>query len=127
VGSWTDLDNNIPSSGSATITLGTAFNCNYNSQISIHAGTNATIHGNGAVLDAAQKGRFFYVYSGAALALDHLELRNGYAVYGGPGTTHPDLSNADVCHRSCSHAMFLTEELSLTCVSTNCCHHPQCC
>jgi hypothetical protein len=38
---------------------------------------NVTIHGNGAVLDAAQQGQFFNVNSGATLALDHLTLRNG--------------------------------------------------
>jgi hypothetical protein len=30
------------------------------------------------VLDAAQKGRFFKVESGATLALDHLSLQHGY-------------------------------------------------
>ena len=39
---------------------------------------NVTIHGNGAVLDAAQQGQFFNVNSGATLALDHLTLRNGF-------------------------------------------------
>ena len=76
--SWTDLDKAIPSSGLATIMLGSAFDCDYDSQIAIPAGTNVTIHGNGAVLDAAKKGRFFTVSSGAALALYHLVLQNGF-------------------------------------------------
>ena len=79
--SWTDLDKAIPSSGLATIMLGSAFDCNYDSQIAIPAGTNVTIHGNGAVLDAAKKGRFFTVPPGAALALDHLVLQNGFVDY----------------------------------------------
>ena len=53
------------------------FTCGYDSQITVSAGTNVTIHGNGAVLDAAQQGRFFNVYSGATLALDHLTLQHG--------------------------------------------------
>jgi predicted outer membrane repeat protein len=76
--SWTDLGSNIPTNGSATIALdAAAFNCDYSSQIEVPDGANVVIHGNGAVLDAAQKGPFFYVNSGAALALDHLVLRNG--------------------------------------------------
>ena len=81
--SWTDLDKAIPSSGLATIMLGSAFDCDYDSQIAIPAGTNVTIHGNGAVLDAAKKGRFFTVPSGAALALDHMVLQNGFTSGGG--------------------------------------------
>ena len=52
------------------MTLAPDFTCGYDSQITVPAGTNVTIHGNGAVLDAAKKGRFFTVPSGAALALD---------------------------------------------------------
>jgi hypothetical protein len=81
VHSWIELDNAIPSSGPAAITLASDFICDYNSQIAIPAGTNITIHGNGVVLDAAQKGRFFTVHSSAALALDHLALQHG-AVHG---------------------------------------------
>ena len=54
------------------------FTCDYGSQITVSAGTNVTIHGNGAVLDASRKGRFFTVPSGAALALNHLVLQNGF-------------------------------------------------
>jgi hypothetical protein len=57
--------------------LAAGFTCGYDSQITVSAGTNVTIHGNGAVLDAAGKGRFFNVPSGAALALDHMVLQNG--------------------------------------------------
>ena len=85
VHSWTALENNIPSNGSATIVLDAAtFNCDdYDSRIGIWipGGTVVTINGNGATLDAARKGRFFYVSSGGALALDHLVLRNGVATY----------------------------------------------
>ena len=61
------------------MTLAPDFTCGYDSQITVSAGTNVTIHGNGAVLDAAKKGRFFTVPSGAALALYHLVLQNGFA------------------------------------------------
>jgi hypothetical protein len=61
------------------MTLAPDFTCDYGSQITVSAGTNVTIRGNGAVLDAAKKGRFFSVTSGAALALDHLVLQNGFA------------------------------------------------
>jgi hypothetical protein len=79
---WTGLSKsikNIPSSGSATFALDVDSDCSdYDSEIPIPTGTNVTIHGNGAVLDAAQKGgRFFNVGSGAALALDHLTLQHG--------------------------------------------------
>jgi hypothetical protein len=78
--SWTDLGKKIPPSGSATIALDAAFNCSdYERKIVIPTGTNVTILGNGAVLDAAQKGGFFVVLRGAALALDHLVLRHGSA------------------------------------------------
>ena len=60
------------------MTLAPDFTCDYDSQINISASTNVTIHGNGATLDAAQKGRFFEVPSGAALSLDHLVLQNGF-------------------------------------------------
>ena len=60
------------------MTLAPDFTCGYDSQIPVSAGTNVTIHGNGATLDAAKKGRFFTVPSGAALALDHLVLQNGF-------------------------------------------------
>ena len=61
------------------MTLAPDFTCGYDSQITVSAGTNVTIHGNGAVLDAAKQGRFFTVPSGAALALDHVVLQNGFA------------------------------------------------
>ena len=80
---WTGLGTsikNIPSSGSATFALDVDFDCSDYvdfGEIPIPTGTNVTIHGNGAVLDAAQQGQFFNVNSGATLALDHLTLRNG--------------------------------------------------
>ena len=59
------------------MTLAPNFTCDYESEIPIPTGTNVTIHGNGAVLDAAQQGRFFNVSYGATLALDHLTLQHG--------------------------------------------------
>jgi hypothetical protein len=76
--SWTDIRKAIPSSGAVTMTLAPSFTCDYDSQITVSAGTNVTIHGNGATLDAAQKGRFFEVPSGAALSLDHMVLQTGF-------------------------------------------------
>ena len=60
------------------MTLAPDFTCDYGSQITVSAGTNVTIRGNGAVLDAAKQGRFFTVPFGAALALDHVVLQNGF-------------------------------------------------
>jgi hypothetical protein len=77
--SWTGIRKAIPSSGAVTMTLAPGFTCGYDSQITVSASTNVTIHGNGAVLDAAKKGRFFIVPSGAALALDHVVLQNGFS------------------------------------------------
>ena len=80
---WTGLGKSIentPSSGSATFALDVDFDCSDYvdfGEIPIPTGTNVTIHGNGAVLDAAQKGRFFTVSSGGTLALDHLTLQHG--------------------------------------------------
>jgi hypothetical protein len=77
--SWTGIRNATPTSGAATMTLAPGFTCDYDSQIDVPAGTNVTIHGNGAVLDAAKNGRFFNVQSYATLALDHLVLQNAHA------------------------------------------------
>jgi hypothetical protein len=78
VSSWTGLKAAIESiaiGSSGTVTLATGFNCIYNGQITI-AG-NVTVHGNGAICDAAEVGRFFSVSSGARLALDAMTLKNG--------------------------------------------------
>jgi hypothetical protein len=65
-GSWTAIKSAIPSGGGAvTITLALPFVCDYDTQIEIPKGTNVTLLGNGAVLDAVRKGRFFSVSSGA--------------------------------------------------------------
>jgi hypothetical protein len=77
VSSWTGIRGAIPNSGAVTMTLAPGFTCNYDSQIDVPTGTNVTIHGSGAVLDAAKQGRFFNVGYGATLALDHLVLQNG--------------------------------------------------
>ena len=71
------------------MTLAPDFTCGYDSQITVSAGMNVTvtIHGNGAVLDAAKQGRFFTVAYGAALALDHLVLQNGFVPGGNVSTT----------------------------------------
>jgi hypothetical protein len=59
------------------IKLTLPFTSDYSSQITIPTKTNVTIRGNGAVLDASQKGRFFSVTPGASLALHSLTLQNG--------------------------------------------------
>jgi hypothetical protein len=53
------------------------FNCNYNSQIVVD-GQDVTIHANGAVCNAQQRGRFFQVNRGATLTLNGMTLKNGY-------------------------------------------------
>ena len=79
VSTWTGIRGAIPNSGAVTMTLAPGFTCNYDSQIDVPSwtGTNVTIHGSGAVLDADRQGRFFNVGYGATLALDHLVLQNG--------------------------------------------------
>ena len=78
--SWTGAGTSIahiPSGSSGTVVFAADFTCDYDSEIPIPTGTNVTIHGNGAVLDATRKGRFFNVNSGGTLALDHLTLQHG--------------------------------------------------
>ncbi len=64
------------------MTLAPNFTCDYDSQITVSASTNVTIHGNGAKLDAAHQGRFFNVSAGATLALDNLVLLHGISDVG---------------------------------------------
>jgi hypothetical protein len=60
------------------LVLSPNFDCSdYSGPITV-AG-NVTVHGHGAVCDAAQEGRFFVVDSGAQLALDAMTLKNGYS------------------------------------------------
>jgi hypothetical protein len=96
------------------MTLAPDFTCDYDSQITVSASMNVTIHGNGATLDAAKQGRFFNVPSGAALALDHLVLQNGlvsgrnsvsglaYGITRPPSTDHHVLTTMHVCIYSSS-------------------------
>ena len=80
VASWSEAETaieNIASGSSGTVTLAAGFNCDYNGAITVTG--NVTVHGYGAVCDAAQGGRFFYVNSGAQLALDAMALKNGYS------------------------------------------------
>ena len=85
---WTDLGAVIKTStvGAVVITLALPFDTSdYATQIDILAGANVTILGQGAVLDAARKGRFFYVPASASLALDSLTLQRGFPKGGWPG------------------------------------------
>ena len=87
IGSWTALKTAIEIEGgfSGTITLAANFDCDYNSQIYIGAedpqsdlhAQDVTIHANGAVCNAQQEGRFFWVYDGATLTLNGMTLKNG--------------------------------------------------
>ena len=80
VASWIEAKTaieNIASGSSGTVTLAAGFNCDYNGEITVTG--NVTVHGYGAVCDAAQGGRFFRVNSGAQLALDAMALKNGYS------------------------------------------------
>ena len=78
--SWTSLGFGIAGSSSGTWNLSSSFSSNYNSEIAI-SGT-VMIQGNGAVLDASTKGRFFNVGSGGSLTLQSLTLQNGKATVG---------------------------------------------
>jgi hypothetical protein len=71
---------NVNSGDNLTINLMVPFDTSdYDSHITIQLNTSITIFGNGAVLDALQKGCFFFVMRGA-LALHSLTLQNGYFV-----------------------------------------------
>jgi hypothetical protein len=82
--SWTGLQAAIAGGSSSSsgggaleITLALLFDTSdYQQQITIPRGANITILGQGAVLDAAGKGRFFNMPANASLALDSLTLRN---------------------------------------------------
>jgi dihydrodipicolinate synthase/N-acetylneuraminate lyase len=89
VASWTEAKTaieNIASGSSGTVTLAAGFNCGYNGQITVTG--NVTVHGYGAICDAAQAGRFFWVNSGAQLALDAMALKNGYSSQVSPLKNH---------------------------------------
>jgi hypothetical protein len=79
IGSWTELKTEID--GGGTITLAANFDCNYNSSvdnyIEIVNGQDVTVHANGAICNAQQGGRFFYVRGGATLTLNGMTLKNG--------------------------------------------------
>ena len=77
VTSWASLQDAIlkVGPGSSNWALLTSFNSSYTSEIEI-AGTTV-IQGNGTVLDAMGKGRFFNVKGGGSLTLQSLTLKNG--------------------------------------------------
>jgi hypothetical protein len=77
VSSWTALRaaiEAVPAGSSCTFALsGSTFKCDYDSQIVLKSGAHVTVLGQGAILDAKQSGRFFFVSGpGASLALDLL-------------------------------------------------------
>ena len=84
-GSWSTLKVAIQGAGSTPLTIAVPgpdglFDCDYDSEIEIKAGTNVTVLGNGVVLDAVNKGRLFKVAAGASLTLHQLTLQQGRAV-----------------------------------------------
>jgi predicted outer membrane repeat protein len=82
VNSWIELGTTIKISAGGTleITLAPDFNTSdYQQRITVPAGANVTIFGQGAVMDAARKGWFFDVPEGASLMLDSMTLQNGSA------------------------------------------------
>jgi hypothetical protein len=92
--SWVDIETAVKGAGGCEleIELTLPFTSDYSSQITIATKTNITIRGNGAVLDASQKGRFFSVTPGASLTLYSLTLQNGSAPLNG---SCPDVSVRD--------------------------------
>ena len=64
----------VPEGGSAALTLpGASCYCDYDSQIEVGRNVSISIFGNGAVLDAWQRGRFLNVSApGASITLDSL-------------------------------------------------------
>jgi predicted outer membrane repeat protein len=74
---------NITSGLTGTVTFAADFDCSdYTAEIVVSG--NVTVRGNGAVCDAGQNGRFFWLNSErSALALDSMTLKNGSADVGG--------------------------------------------
>jgi hypothetical protein len=53
----------------------------YGSSIDIEAAnTNITVVGNGAVFDAGQNDRFFYVGANATMTISNVTMQNGFGV-----------------------------------------------
>ncbi len=76
VGSWTDLKDEIAGGSSpGSFIFSTNFNCNYDAQIQING--EVIVDGAGAICDAGQAGRFFYVNSGGNFTLKSITLKNG--------------------------------------------------
>ena len=75
---WTELA--TACAGNANIFLSASFSmAGYDgSNIDLEYDQVITIVGNGAVLDASGKGRFFYLRSGASLTLESTTLQNGH-------------------------------------------------
>jgi hypothetical protein len=104
IGSWTDLQTIIDAGGlSGTITLAETFNCDYNSQIEIKYGKPVTIHANGAICNAQQGGRFFWVKPGATLTLNGMTLKNGSSILTLNGFVSVLLLWLAICNTSATH------------------------
>jgi hypothetical protein len=81
--SWASLANAAATSG--TYTLAPSFSMSGYSGgngLQLASGVAVTVLGQGAVLDASSKGRFFTIAQGASLTLKDLTLQNGEAVSG---------------------------------------------
>jgi predicted outer membrane repeat protein len=75
ISSWADLKAATSNASGTFVLTGQAFHNNYTSEIRIASGTNVTVIGNGAVVDATTKGRFFVV--NGALTLQSLIMTHG--------------------------------------------------
>jgi hypothetical protein len=98
--SWVGIATAVKGAGGCAleIKLTLPFTSDYSSQITIPSNTNITIRGNGAVLDASQKGRFFNVTNDASLTLHSLTLQNGSAPQNGSCL---DVSAGGVASQDC--------------------------
>jgi hypothetical protein len=89
IASWTSLSSSIAAAAgkAVTLTLSTPFDMTgfeTGSAINIKtAQTAITIVGNGAVFDAGDKDRFFYVEKDVALVMSNVTFQNGNADNGG--------------------------------------------
>ena len=78
VASWAaarDYVHSMPDSDSVNLTFASSFDCDYNYQMNPLGAV--TVNGNGAVCDAKQRGRFFWLQGVAEFTLNSITLKNG--------------------------------------------------
>jgi hypothetical protein len=79
---WAHLATAMATSGTYTLAPGFSMDGYSGTRIELTQGIDVTVLGQGAVLDASNKGKFFSIDSGASLTLKDLTLQHGHMVSG---------------------------------------------